>query len=176
MVLIGSEPPRSAPRRTGRAYGQARRRRQGSSALIEFDDAIVSAVDHSNVLVWRDQQTVGVTDAGPLLDEVAVGVEDQDPLIFAVADLYAALIVDGDGVRQIEFADASAEFSPSLAVITLAIKLHFTKVAIAIGDVNVAAPGKGYIGGLVKPPVCFRASIDSAEDEPNVAGGVELED
>jgi hypothetical protein len=165
--------------RPGELAGLMARLAEGAkdlAVLIEFDDAIVSAVDHSNVLVWRDQQTVGVTDAGPLLDEVAVGVEDQDPLIFAVADLYAALIVDGDGVRQIEFADASAEFSPSLAVITLAIKLHFTKVAIAIGDVNVAAPGKGYIGGLVKPPVCFRASIDSAEDEPNVAGGVELED
>ncbi|HVR25365.1 MAG TPA: hypothetical protein VMU26_18830 [Candidatus Polarisedimenticolia bacterium] len=29
------------------------------AVLIVFDDAIVSAVDHPNVLVWRDQQTVG---------------------------------------------------------------------------------------------------------------------
>jgi hypothetical protein len=84
-----------------------------------------------------------------LLDEFTVGVEDLDALIFAIADVYEAMIVDGDGVRQIKFADACAEFSPSLDLITEAIKLHYAGVAIAIGDVNVAVPGEGDIGGLV---------------------------
>jgi hypothetical protein len=75
-------------------------------------------------------------------------------------------------VRQIKFADACAESSPRVDVITLAIKLHYARVAIAVGDVNVTVPGEGDVGGPVKQPVCFCASIDSAEDEQNVAGRV----
>jgi hypothetical protein len=98
--LIGSESHEVSPReQTGRVARLAEGAKD-LAVLVEFDDAILSAVNHPNVLVWRDQQTVGVTDAGPSLDEFAVGVEDLDPLIFAIADLYAALIVDRDGVRQ----------------------------------------------------------------------------
>jgi hypothetical protein len=98
--LIGSERHAvSPPEQTG-LMARVAEGAKDLAVLIEFDDAIVSAVDHPNVLVGRDQQTLGVTDAGPLLDEFTVGVEDLDPLIFTNADLYAALIVDGDGVKQ----------------------------------------------------------------------------
>ena len=98
--LIGSESHAVSPREQTGLMARLSEGAKDLAVLVEFDDAIVSAVDHPNVLVWRDQQTVGVTDAGPLLDEFTVGVEDLDPLIFAIPDLCAALIVDGDGVRQ----------------------------------------------------------------------------
>ena len=97
--LIGSESHEVSPPEPTALKAKLAEGAKDLAVLVDFDDAIVS-VDHPNVLVWRDQQTVGVTDAGPLLDEFTVGVEDLDPLIFAIADLYAALIVDGDGVRR----------------------------------------------------------------------------
>ena len=50
------------------------------------------------MLVWRDQLTVGVTMPEPLQYEFAGFLEDLAALIFAIADLFAALT--GDGVRQ----------------------------------------------------------------------------
>lgn len=146
------------------------------AVLVEFDDAIVSSIDHPNVLVRGDLQTVRVTVAVPLLDEFAVGVKDLDTLILAIPDVDAALIVDGDAVRQIKFAGAGSELSPRLEIIAIAIKLYDARIAVTIGHVNVAVPGEGHVGGLVEQPVCFCAGVDSAENQQDVAGGIEFED
>jgi hypothetical protein len=72
---------------------------------------------------------MGIADAGPLLEEFSVPIKDLDGLIFAIAHIDAALVIDGEGVRQVEPAGASSVFSPSLAVITVAIELHDARTA-----------------------------------------------
>jgi glycyl-tRNA synthetase alpha subunit len=84
------------------------------AVLIQFDDPVVSTVHHPNVLVWCNQQTIGVTDVSPLPDELTLGIEDLDALILAVAHIYAALFVDSNTMRQVEFASACSVFSQAL--------------------------------------------------------------
>ena len=59
------------------------------AVLIQLDNTAISAVHHPNVLVWCNQQTVGVADAGPFLDESAVRIKDLYALILAIANVYA---------------------------------------------------------------------------------------
>jgi hypothetical protein len=49
------------------------------------------------VLIGRNQQALGTADAGPLPEEFSVRIKDLDGLIFAVAPMDAALVVDGEG-------------------------------------------------------------------------------
>jgi hypothetical protein len=69
------------------------------AVLIQFNNPVVSAIHHPNVLVLRNQKTIGVTDASPLLDEFTIGIKDLYALIFAVANVYAALVVDSNTMR-----------------------------------------------------------------------------
>src|SRR5208283_5326519 len=84
------------------------------AVLIEFDNTIISTIHHPNVLIRGNQQTVGVADASPFLDEFAVRIKDLYALILAVANIDAALVVDRNRVRQVEFTDAGSVFSPGL--------------------------------------------------------------
>src|SRR5271166_500498 len=105
------------------------------------------------MLICRDQQPVRITDAGPLLDEVTLGVEDLDALVLAVPNVNSALRVDGDAMRQVEFTNAGSKFSPGFDVISIAVKLYDTGISIAVSDVYMTVLGEGHIGWLVEEPI-----------------------
>ncbi len=145
------------------------------AVLIQFDNPVVSAVHHPNVLVWCNRQTVGVADISPLLDELTLRIKDLNALILAIANIHAALVVDGDTMRQIEFADACSVFSPSLDEVTVTIKLYDTRIAIAIRYVNISVLRESHVGGLVEQPICLCPGVDSAQNQQDIAGRVQLE-
>src|ERR1039458_7612278 len=78
-------------------------------------------------------------------------------------------------MRQVEFSDACSVLSPGFDVISIAVKLHDARIAIAVRHVNVAVLCEGHIRGLVEQPICLCSGVDSAEDQQDIAGRVELE-
>jgi hypothetical protein len=64
------------------------------------------------VSVRAEAEAVGITDAGPLLQELAFGVENLDALVLAVADVDALILVDQNCVRQIELSRLIAIAAP----------------------------------------------------------------
>lgn len=70
-----------------------------SAVLVEFNDPIISSIGHLNVLVSRDHQSIGITNASPLLNEIAIAIENLYALVLAIADVHASLTVYGYRAR-----------------------------------------------------------------------------
>src|SRR5664280_3831865 len=151
------------------------KRSQDPAVLVQFDNAIISAICHPNVLIGCDHQTIRVADAGPLVNEVAILVEDLYALILTVADIDATLLVDGNRVGQIEFSWACAVLAPGLDVIAVPIELDDARIPITVGSVDVAVFSKGHIGRLVEKAVCLSAGIDPTQYQQNGTRGVQFE-
>src|SRR5881398_3393065 len=82
-------------------------------------------------------------------------VEDLDAVVLAVADEQAALRIEGQGVRAVEFADARALFAPGFEELTVGVELHDARIggrllSVAVGHKNVAVRSNSDFGGLVE--------------------------
>ena len=77
------------------------------------------------------------------LHELSVLVEDGQPLVVAVGDDDAALQVDGNAVRDLQFTGRgsflAADDADELAV---AGEMDDAGIAVAVGDVDVAVRGR----------------------------------
>ncbi len=82
------------------------------TVFVEFHDAIIAAVGHPDVTVRAEAEPVRIADFGPLLEELALGVEDLDALVFAIGDVDALFLVDQDAVRQVELTGPAAITAP----------------------------------------------------------------
>src|SRR5208282_2035232 len=161
--LVGSHRHEASPRHLAGFVSRFTEGAEDLSTLIQFDDPVVSSVRHPNVLVGRNQETVWVADTRPLPDEVPICVKDLYTLIFPVANIDSALLVDGDTVRQVEFTAAASEFPPRLDVVSIAVELDDAGIAITVSHVYVAISCERHIGRFVEQPVCFRAGVDSPQ-------------
>src|SRR5579863_10500247 len=111
-------------------------RPQNFSILVEFDNSVVPAVHHPDVLIASDTQPVRISDPLPFLQKLSICVEDFDPSIFAVSDIDAIFLVHHNAVRQIEFTGAVPVLSPALNEVSVAVKLHHPRIPVAVGNVN----------------------------------------
>src|SRR5579862_7433792 len=101
-----------APRQLTRRMAGFADRTQYFSVLIELHDAVVTAIDHPDVLVRGDEQSIRITDTGPFPEIVSIGIEDLNALVLPIADIDVAAAVYHDTVRQIELTGPGAELSP----------------------------------------------------------------
>src|SRR5262245_14315300 len=94
----------------------------------------------------RDADRRWRTDVDILRLEIPVAVEDLNPIVASVADVDEALRIDRHRVRDIELAWRGAARSPGLDVLAVLVELGDARVAIAVGDVDVAGRIPGDIG------------------------------
>lgn len=151
--LVGPNGHEVSPSHLAGFVPRLTKRTQNLAVLVKFDNAIISAICHPNVLIGCDYQTIGVADASPLFNKIAILIKDLYALILAVADIDATLLVDGNRVGQIEFSFGCAVLAPGLDVIAVSIKLDDARIAITIRYVDVSVFGKGHIGRFVEQPV-----------------------
>src|SRR5215468_2133216 len=70
--------------------------------------------------------------------EIAVVVEHLDTLVTAVPYVYVALGIGGDRVRRVELAGLFSPRSPRLQEAAILVELRHPRVAIPVGDENIA--------------------------------------
>ena len=87
-------------------------RAQHLTSRAELDNAIVTSIDHPDMLIGRDEKAIGITDAGPLGQICSLRVEYLNPLVLAVANVNTAFAVDHDAMRQVELARSAAVAPP----------------------------------------------------------------
>ena len=115
----------------------------------------------------------------PLAQVLPAAVEDLHARVLAIGDVDEAGGVGGDVVRDVEAAGVGARLAPGQQVATLGIELVHARVAVAVGDVDVA--------GLrahrrVRRPVERLAAVQRrglvgiTEGEPQRPGWCELAD
>ena len=102
--------PGQLPRRVPRLSN----RPEYLSVRVEFHYPVIPPINHPDVLVRSDEETVGVADARPFLQEISVCVEYLNAFVLAIPDVDVSLTVHRDAVRQIEFARPASIFPPSL--------------------------------------------------------------
>ena len=145
------------------------------AVLIEFDNAIVAAIAHPDVLIGRNDKTVRIPNASPLLKEITVGIEDLDALVFPIAHINAAFFVDCHRMRKVELARARSVPPPSLDVIAGPVELHHTRIAVAVGNIDFATLSERHVGRFVEQPVGLSSGINAPKDEQNIPRGRQLE-
>ncbi|MEO8484368.1 MAG: hypothetical protein ABI634_19330 [Acidobacteriota bacterium] len=149
---------------------------QNPSLPIELDDPVVAAVCHPDVLIRRDEQAVWLPDTLPLVQELAVGIEYLNPLVFAIADENATLIVHDNTVRQVELTRLTTEASPCLDEVPVSIELDDARVAVAVCDIDFAGPAERDVRWLVQEPICLGAPILAPENKENATRWTQLKD
>src|SRR5258707_1872677 len=85
----------------------------------------------------------------PLLNVVSVLVENLNPVVVAIADEQAPFGIEGQAMRQVEFARAGSFFPPRLDELSVFRKLHDAVVGIAavsIGNKNITIRSDGHRG------------------------------
>jgi len=128
------------------------------------------------MLIGCNYQTIWITNVGPLFDEVAFCIKNLDPLIFSIAHIDTAFLIDGHTVRQIEFTGTLPVFAPCLDVIPVTIKLDDSRIAVTIRHVDIAILRESHVCWLVEKPICLRAGINSSKDQQDIPGRVQFKD
>ncbi len=85
-----------------------------------------------------DEDPYGICDVGPLLDELAPLGEDLDPIVPAVADVDAALVVHGETVYQVELSGAAAGLAPLHDVLAVGVVFDDTSIPVAVAEQEAA--------------------------------------
>src|SRR5437870_5451601 len=106
-------------------------------------------IGHEKRVVSRDKQPEG-RKAAEAANEFAALIEDLHAIVLAVADEEIALGIEPHRVRGVELALAGALFAPGEKKFSGLVKFHYPRVAIAIGDEEIAVGRKGDIGRLVE--------------------------
>src|ERR1700691_180418 len=139
-----------SPRKLSRRVPRLAECADDFAICIEFNDSVISSVDHPNVLVGRYEKTVWISDARPLLEKISVCIDDFYPLILAIPDVNVSLRVHHDTVRQIELAGPCPVLSPSFQKTSVAIELHNTRVSVSVGNIDFPVLPEGYVRGLIE--------------------------
>jgi hypothetical protein len=105
---------------------------------VEDRHAAGAAVGDEETPVGGEEEAVRRTPLLPLGEELAVGVEHLDAVVLAVAHVNLAVLVDDDGVRQVELAFALALRAPLLDVAAVFREHHDPRVAVVVGDGELA--------------------------------------
>src|SRR3954452_22624034 len=121
------------------------------AAPVEDGHAAGAAVGHEEEAVGGEEEAVGRTPLPPLGEELALGVEQLDAVVLAVAHVDPAVRVEDDGVRQVELAFALTLRPPLLEVAAVFRKPHDPRVAVTVGDEELARGGDRDVGRLVEP-------------------------
>jgi hypothetical protein len=121
------------------AVARLAERAKDISHPVELDYAVESTIGHPDMLIRRDKKAVGVADAVPLLQKLAVGVEDLNALVLAIADINAVVSVDDDRVRQIEFARQRSICTPRLDELAVTVELDDAGVPVAVRNEDVSS-------------------------------------
>src|SRR5262249_28272565 len=140
-----------AARRAG--VGAAPSGQQPAVLVIDADAAVSRLVDRPVALrrlslvppqlgdvgapVAIEHDVRGSLRVGPLLEILAVGAEDLDAIVLAIAHEYAAVPVDGNAVREIEFARSMPGHAPRMPQLAARGKAVHATVAVAVGDVEI---------------------------------------
>src|SRR6516162_2371095 len=112
--------------------------------------AVVFLLGNVEIAVLAAADVVGAAHPGPLGEILAVRGEDLDALVRPVPDIELAVVIDGDRVRQVELASATARLAPRFDQPSVARKAMHAGVAVAVGHIEVAI-GMGYhLGRMVE--------------------------
>ena len=76
--------------------------------------------------------------------------EDLDARVFAIADIDVRTFVDGDAVRQVEFAIVAALFSPGIQQLAVGGEVVNPGIAVAIGGIEGSVRGESDVGDPVE--------------------------
>src|SRR4029077_12384857 len=91
-----------------------------------------------------------VSEIADLRLEGAVIVEDLDAVVVAVGDVNIALCIHGDTADIVELALARALLAPALDELAVLVEFGDARIALAIGNENVALGIPGDIGRTVE--------------------------
>ena len=90
----------------------------------------------------------GTAGIGPHGDEVAGGVEHLDAAVLAVADVHAVIAGHQQAVGQVELVGMFlAGLAPGILVVAVVVEAVDARVAVAVGDEQVAAGRRHQLGG-----------------------------
>ena len=92
----------------------------------------------------------GAAHAGPPAEVPALGREDLDALVRAVADVELAVVIEGDGVRQVELAGAMTGFAPRFDEPAVACEAVHAGVPVTVGHIDVAIRVGDHLGRKVE--------------------------
>src|SRR5215469_9916683 len=111
--------------------------------------AVVFLLGNVEIAVLAAGDVVGAAHAGPLAEVLALGREDLDALVRAVADVELAVVIEGDGVRQMELAAAMTGFAPRFDEPAVAGEAVDAGVPVAVGHIDVAIGVTDHLGRVV---------------------------
>ena len=126
---------------------------QNPPVLIELNNPVVAPIDHPDVLIRADEETIRVSNTRPLLQEIPFRIEDLDPLVLAIPHINVALFVYRNAVWQIEFTRTRSVFPPGLQEVPVAIKLHHPRVAVSVGNIDFPVLPESHVRWLIEQPV-----------------------
>src|SRR5438876_386994 len=90
---------------------------------------------------------------GDLAQELALAVEHLDAAVTAVRHVDAPLRVHCNAMRSVELSRAVAGLAPRLEPVAVFIDLSYTRVDIAVADIDISGRIPGHVGDLPKHPV-----------------------
>src|SRR5581483_331109 len=84
-------------------------------------------------------------DVRPLPQKLSIDIENLNAVILAIAHVNAPLSIEHDRVRQIEFARRRSLLSPFEQILSIFIELDDPRIAVAVGNKDVAVGGESDI-------------------------------
>src|SRR6202030_2989339 len=106
--------------------------------------------DHPDFIVGRDKDVLRRTQMGPHAEELPLGSEYLDAIIFAVTDKDGTLGVELHGVGRVELAGSTSGLTPFEQIPAVLGELDYARVAVAIGHIEVAISREGNVGRLIE--------------------------
>ena len=111
---------------------------------------VVAVRDDPHLVVGRDEDVLRRAEVVPFAQVLAVGIEDLDAVVLAVADVDDARGIDRDRVNGIELAPTRAGLAPRGDVLAFRGELDDARVAVTVGDVDLARGSEGKVGRPVE--------------------------
>ena len=108
---------------------------------VDAADPVVHAGPEVDAVVLGDEDRIDRVQVGPLLQESPFLVEDLYAVVLAVGHVEAPARVHGQAVRSMELAGLDAQLAPRLDELPPGVELDDARVAVAVGDEDVARRG-----------------------------------
>ena len=102
---------------------------------------------HPDIVVFVDAEAPWHQKVRPRIQKFALWRVHLDARVVAVRDEDAVLAVDGDGVRDGELPRPAAQGAPSFEEAAGLVETHDARVAVAVGDKDIAVFGERHVGG-----------------------------
>src|ERR1700730_8317777 len=148
-------------------------------AVVVLGNGLRFGVGHVNGVMLVDENSARPAELLPLRDVVSVLVEDLNPIVVAISDEKAALRIEGQAMRDVEFARAGSLRSPRLDEFSIFRELHDAVVGIAavsVGDKYIAIGGDGHSRGHIECVGTIALDARLAESHEHFSIGTEFED